>query len=306
MVPDYGNLSLRLGIDGVLLVRKPAGNSRRASRLVKLGGAASAALFVRLAFEAPQERLAMPIEEWVQHCRVARFLHEWQTLAAGLLALLAAVGTIWATRSTASRQIKAARKEADRVIAAAREQTSATFDLARRRDASEAFGFYVMLEAAMARVLAEAARAKRTYLPILTQTAGLSLDGLVVRRCITKGAFAELRAACVRRGGDLTGEFLDLEREIDSFASQYEDRPTVTQGVTIRMGKLAGLDEQLASIERKADALREKAFERVSGSVAAPSPFSTSEAEALIGTLATPISEPRRSWLRWWFGWRAG
>jgi hypothetical protein len=64
-----------------------------------------------------------------------------------------------------------------------------------------------------------------------------------------------------------------LEREIDSFASQYEDRPTVTQGVTIRMGNLAGLDEQLASIERKADALREKAFERFSGSVGAPGPL---------------------------------
>ena len=215
---------------------------------------------------AAGERLAMPIEDWQ---RVARFLYDWQALAAGLFVLLAAVGTIWATRSTASRQIKAACKEADRVIAATRAQTEATFKqteatvrLEDLRNASESEAFYVMLEAAMARVLAEAARARRTYLPILTQTAGLSLDGLVVRRCITKGAFAELRAACVRRGGDLTGEFLDLEREIDSFASQYEDRPTVTQGVTLRMGKLAGLDEQLASIERKADALREKAFER--------------------------------------------
>jgi hypothetical protein len=114
-----------------------------------------------------------------------------------------------------------------------------------------------------------------------------------------------LRAACIRRGGDLTGEFLDLEREIDSFASQYEDRPTVTQGVTIRMGKLAGLDEQLASIERKANALREKAFERFSGSVAAPRLFGTAEAEALIGAPAPAEPEPRRSWLRWWFGWRA-
>jgi hypothetical protein len=157
----------------------------------------------------------------------------------------------------------------------------------------------------MARVLAEAARARRTYLPILTQTAGLSLDGLVVRQCISKGAFAELRAACVRQGGDLTGEFLDLEREIDSFASQYEDRPTVTQDVTIRMGKLAGLDEQLASIERKANALREKAFERFSGSVAAPGPFATAEAEALIGAPAPAEAAPRRSWARWWFGLRA-
>jgi hypothetical protein len=245
---------------------------------------------------------------------VAQFLYDWQTLAAGLVALLAAVGTIWVTRHIANRQIAASREEANRVIAATRAQTEATFKqteatvrLEDLRNASEAAAFCVMLEAAMARVLAEAARARRTYLPILTQTAGLSLDSLVVRRCITKGAFVELRAACVRRGGDLIGEFLDLEREIDSFASHYEDRPTVTQGVTIRMGELAGLDEQLASIERKAAALREKALERFSGSVAAPGLFATAEAEALIGAPSPPVSasEPRRSWLRWWFGWRA-
>jgi hypothetical protein len=56
---------------------------------------------------------------------------------------------------------------------------------------------------------------QKDYLPILAQIAGLSLDGLVVRQCITKGAFAELRAACVRRGGDLTGEFLDLALRAD-------------------------------------------------------------------------------------------
>jgi hypothetical protein len=236
----------------------------------------------------------------------------WQTVIAGALALVAAFGTILMTARTANRQIVAAREEANRMVAAARAQTEATFkqtDTAIRlddlRNGREALAFYVMLEAAMARVLAEAARAKRTYVPVLTQTAGLSPDGLVVRQCITKGAFAELRAACVRLGDDLTGEFLDLEREIDSFASQYEDRPTVTQGVTIRMGKLAGLDEQLASIERKADALREKAFERFSGSVAAPELFGTAEAEALIGAPASPVSPNGRSWVRYWFGWKA-
>ena len=254
----------------------------------------------------------MSIEGWIQRWKLAQVFYDWQTLIAGILALLAGFGTVAATMIIARRQIAASREEANRVIAATRAQTEATVRLEDLRKASEALAFYVMLEAAMARVLTEAARARRTYLPILTQTAGLSLDGLVVRQCITKGAFAELRAACVRRGGDLTGEFLDLEREIDSFASQYEDRPTVTQGVTIRMGKLAGLDEQLASIERKADALREKAFERFSGSVAAPGPFATASAEALIGTaeaealIGAPAPEPkRRAWLRYWFGWRA-
>jgi hypothetical protein len=127
-----------------------------------------------------------------------------------------------------------------------------------------------------------------------------------VRQCITKGAFAELRAACVRRGSTLTGEFLDLEREIDNFALQYEYYPSKTMGVLIRLGKHAGLNEQLASIERKADALREKAFERFSGSVAAPGPFATAEAEALIGAPSPPVSARlgRRSWARYWFGWR--
>jgi hypothetical protein len=186
-------------------------------------------------------------------------------------------------------------------------QTETTVHLERERDASEARAFHAMLAAAMDRVLAEAAWARKSYPGAFTETTdAMSVEaGYVRQKCITKGAFAELRAACVRRGGDLTGEFLDLEREIDSFASQYEDRPTVTQGVTIRMGKLAGLDEQLASIERKADALREKAFERFSGSVAAPGPFGAAEAEALIGAPALPVSPDGRSWLRYWFGWKA-
>jgi hypothetical protein len=247
----------------------------------------------------------MSIEGWIQRWKVAQVFYDWQTLIAGVLALLAGFGTVAATMIIARRQIAASRDEAGKVIAATRAQTETTVRLEQDRVAGEALAFCVVLEAAMARVLAEAARARRTYLPILTQTAGLSLDGLVVRQCISKGAFAELRAACVRQGGDLTGEFLDLEREIDSFASQYEDRPTVTQDVTIRMGKLAGLDEQLASIERKANALREKAFERFSGSVAAPGLFATAEAESLIGAPAPAEPEPRRSWLRYWFGLRA-
>ena len=101
----------------------------------------------------------------------------------------------------------------------------------------------------------------RKYHPgTLAQKEYASVDPLAVRQCITKGAFAELRATCVRRGGSLTGEFLDLEREIDSFARQWEDT-IVNAGVLIRMGEHAGLDGQLALIETMAAALREKAFE---------------------------------------------
>lgn len=204
----------------------------------------------------------------------------WQTLIAGLLALAAAWWTVRATRSTAKdqitaareqadKQITAAREEADRVIAAAREQTSVTAEqtatavrLERERVANEDRAFRAMLEASMARVLAETGWARKTYPGVTAQASGApSREAFFVRTCITKGGFAELRAACVRLGSPLTGGFLDLEREIDSFASQCEETGpfTVGQPPAIQVGKHTGLVEQLASIEAKATGLRDKA-----------------------------------------------
>lgn len=73
-----------------------------------------------------------------------------------------------------------------------------------------------------------------------------------------------MRAACVRQGGPLTGDFLDLEREIDSFASQGGTYAfSAAAPMPVRKGQHAGLDEQLASIEKAATALREKAAARI-------------------------------------------
>jgi hypothetical protein len=83
---------------------------------------------------------------------------------------VAAIGTIWVTRSTAKKQIAASREEADKVIDVTREQTSVTAKqtettvrLEREREASEASAFHAMLKAAMVRVLDEAAWARKTY-----------------------------------------------------------------------------------------------------------------------------------------------
>jgi hypothetical protein len=210
-----------------------------------------------------------------------RLLTDWGGVIAGILALAAAWWTVRATRFTAKdqivaareqadkqiaasrvqadKQITAAREEADRMVAAARSQSDTMVDLETIRHQNQDRAFCVMLEAAMARVLAEAAWARRTYPQLWTQTTGASPDALIVRQqCITKGAFAELRAACVTHGSPLTGEFLDLEREIDSFAPQWEDHLS-SASVMIRWGKHAGLGEQLASIEAKATALHDKA-----------------------------------------------
>jgi hypothetical protein len=182
--------------------------------------------------------------------KLAQVFYDWQTLIAGVLAFAAGFGTVVATMIIACRQIKAAR-----------EQTATTIRLEQDRIASEASAFRAMLEAAMARVLAEAAWAKETYPESLAQTAGSTVEALTVRQCITKGAFADLRGACVRRGSTLTSEFLALEREIDNFALQYEYYPSKTMGVLIRLGKHAGLRGQLTVIETKAAELRKKAFE---------------------------------------------
>jgi hypothetical protein len=186
-------------------------------------------------------------------------LDHWQTGIAGFLAFAAGFGTVVATMIIARKQIVASHEEADRVTAVAQKQIETTVRLEQDRVAEEARAFRAMLEAAMTRVLAEAAWAKTTYPQLLTQTAGSSINALTVRQCITKGAFAELRGACVRQRSPLTGEFLYLEGEIDNFAAQWEDSQSTYGGMLIRLGKHAGLGKQLGVIEDKAFTLREMA-----------------------------------------------
>ena len=191
--------------------------------------------------------IVMPLEDWVRHSRHDMFLYDWQTLIAGGLALIAGLITVWVINK----------------------QIETTVRLERERDASEASAFHAMLAAAMDRVRAEADWAKETYPQYVGQAQGATIDpkgssrdAYVVRQCITKGAFAELRAACVRRGGDLTGEFLDLEREIDSFAMRWEDK-MVSVVVPQRWGFHKDLREKFVLIETKAAALRGRAVERI-------------------------------------------
>jgi hypothetical protein len=51
----------------------------------------------------------MPVESWIQHSRLKEFLYDWQTVIAGVLALLAAFGTVVATMIIARRQTIIAR-----------------------------------------------------------------------------------------------------------------------------------------------------------------------------------------------------
>jgi hypothetical protein len=87
-------------------------------------------------------------------------LYHWQTLIAGVLALLAA----WLT-------IRATKRSADREVEASQAQTETTVRLEKERVASEALAFHAMLEAAMKRVLDEADWARKTYASTFKSTA---------------------------------------------------------------------------------------------------------------------------------------
>jgi hypothetical protein len=197
--------------------------------------------------EAVNAILAL-IHRW----NLPQFLYNWQTLIAGVLAVLAAWRTIRATTQSADREVKASQDQ----TAVAQKEIETTINLARKRDETEFDAFRTLLEAAMTRVLAEVAWAKKTYPQFVPEReAGVSSpEALAVRRCITKGGFAELRSACVTRGGPWTREFLYLEGEIDNFAAQWEGGQSL-----IRAGKHAGLSEQLDAIEAKANDLCERA-----------------------------------------------
>ena len=106
---------------------------------------------------------------------------------------------------------------------------------------------------------------------------------LHAREHFTKNAFSELRGACLRYGGLLTAEFLELESLIDKFASctvneevlNTRDQPTV-----VRAGYNDGLEEELAVIEAKAHHLREEAAKGMAKASAVVA--DTAEAEAAI------------------------
>ena len=201
--------------------------------------------------------------DWADH---------WQTLLAGFLAFVAGVGTvlaaiwaIWATRSTAKKQIVAAREDADRVISATRAQTDAPFKqtettvrLERRRVVREGYAFSALLGAAISRVLDDAKEARDM----------VSSEQMVTRaaseapRFFIKNAFPEVRAACVRQGGPMTQTFLDLESQIDKFARRCED--IVAEGERAlgppeaRKQRHNDLLEMLGKIEISATYLRDR------------------------------------------------
>jgi hypothetical protein len=79
----------------------------------------------------------MPLEDWIQHCGVARFLYDWQTIIAGALALLAASLTIRATKRSTDREIEGSQAQIETTVRLERERVSNELETLRRSLAVE-------------------------------------------------------------------------------------------------------------------------------------------------------------------------
>jgi len=177
--------------------------------------------------------------------------YQWQTLATGLLALIAALLTIWATNRAANREVSAAKEHTKAV----EHQITVGLLVERRRIARESYAFLATLEAAMGTVLDDVEAAKKIFTG--GNTSGHSVPAMQARQRIKKTAFNDLRTACLHLGGELTAPFLRLDKEIDDFSAQWIETPTT--GDNLKMGANAGLSEQLDRVKLQATWLREEA-----------------------------------------------
>jgi hypothetical protein len=129
-----------------------------------------------------------------------RFIDHWQTLIAGLLALAAGVGAVWATIKSANREIAAAQEQTK----AAQRQTAVTREIERRRIAREGYAFHAMLEAAMGAVIEDVEAARNLPPP---SPGSHSAQAFAVRQRVKRAGFTELRNAFLRFGGSLTAQY---------------------------------------------------------------------------------------------------
>ena len=137
---------------------------------------------------------------------------------AGVLALIAGAGTVWATIKSANCEIAVAQAQTK----VAQRQTTVTREIEGRRLSREGYASYAMLEAATGTVI-EDVEATRKLWPSLP-TDHHSPRAYAARQRVKRAGFAELRGAFLRFGGPLTEPFLRLDEEIDDYSSQWITR----------------------------------------------------------------------------------
>jgi hypothetical protein len=195
------------------------------------------------------------IPDWHPESSLWQFVGYWQTLIAGLLAILAAVGTIWATIRAANREVEAANRQ----IVTAQKQIDTTLNIDLRRTAYDAYAFLIALEAAADLVIDNVKKARSVF-PADMQESKLQSSPLLykARQLILCPVFPDLRPSCVRVGGALTPLFITLDRDISFFAADWYPAQS-PGGLAFRSGAGVGFFEGLRAIKDQAERLKRQA-----------------------------------------------
>lgn len=180
---------------------------------------------------------------------IVGYVDHWQTLVAGLLALVAAYLTVRGTNKAAGRE-----------IAQAQRQIEISLKIERRRTAASGLAFLAGLEAAMEAALTDVEAARG----MLAKAKPLAANYFTpvayeIRQRIKKTGFPELRTACLQFGGQLTKPFLRLDGEIDMFAAAFSDSISTVTGAHFPEGQNDGIESSLNQIEAQAKSLTEEA-----------------------------------------------
>jgi hypothetical protein len=177
--------------------------------------------------------------------------YQWQTLIAGIFAVLAAFGTIWATIAAANKEVAAAQYQ----ITVAREQIADSRRREQHSFATKNHAFLLMLKAAMKITIDDVLAAKRLMNGFSINEMPHSPECYQGRRRIRRNGFAEIRGACIQVGGSLSDLFLRLDGEIDDFSSEIFEI-IFQDGTKTMLGRHAGYYVQLDRIELMANEIQ--------------------------------------------------
>ena len=186
--------------------------------------------------------------EYAVHNPFWQVVDHWQTLITGLLALVAAVGTIIVTNQAANREISAANLQ----IADARRAE-------RRNRAREGYAFAAMVDGAMDVLVAEVRQARK-LIPSEPKKIS-STDAYQARTMISRTGFAEIKAALAVQGGQVASLFLVLDRTISALSGRARmERPYFGAGMDVPeapVGQVEGLADELTALERMAKQMQD-------------------------------------------------
>jgi hypothetical protein len=210
------------------------------------------------------------VTDWHPTGLLLQVIGYWQTLLAGLLALIAALGTVWITILSANREVEAANRQ----TAAAQKQIETTLLLEAARRVRETEAFLIATKAAAELVLNHVEAAWSKVTPVRDGDSSQENEQIyAARQSVLCPILEDLRPACVKFGGELTPNLIRLDHRIKAFADVSRLRVSPV-GATNRIAPQAGFHDSLSEIKIQAEDLLEMATQKLASCGAELGPLS--------------------------------